>query len=294
MLRAGNAAGVTTAHLLADATESKPEEKLLDGGRDTIAYALRIVKHITQVSLSEIPGLLVDRFGAEKVGNHPLSAGAELGGEIGIAGCSKEIWSGRQHLGISHNHLRRIALEADLGAALVIDCGSGRGVAVHRSNGSDAYILAVIAERTVLGQVVDNAGAHSDKHTVLLLNNLVQQLDELPVRMEAVLGDDIGRSRDACLGQFVENPLASHLPGNLVGENYGLAAGVVLVEKSRNPVENVLSEFEGLGCNRDLECLGNHFLCIHINRFEFLHILVQQPRNSLHSPSCRIHISCFR
>ena len=122
-----------------------------------------------------------------------------------------------------------------------------------------------MAERAELGKVVYDSCTHGDENTVgLRLHDFVHQLDVFPVGMETVVGDEEGGSGHSGLGQFVENFLASYLPSDFICEDNCLLSGEEFVKQARNPVQNVLSELQGLGGDGYFKGLFDNFLCVHI------------------------------
>ena len=122
-----------------------------------------------------------------------------------------------------------------------------------------------MAERTEFGEVVDDSRADCHENTVRFrLHDLVHLLDILPVGVETVVGDEESGSRHACLGQLVENSFACYLPSDFICEDDCLLSGEEFVEQARNPVQNVLAEFQGLGGHGYFKGLFDNFLCVHI------------------------------
>ena len=107
MLGAGSgAAGAGNFHTYAG--ESKAEEEFLYRFGLAGLDAVGVVQHFLEGILGDVPAGRVDGLGAEQVGDHPLCAGSDLGGKVGITGGREEPGGRCEHLGVGYYHQRGV------------------------------------------------------------------------------------------------------------------------------------------------------------------------------------------
>ena len=290
VLAAGSrAAGAGGLHR--EAAHREAFEDIRDGLRVEGGDALRVAQVLVEVRIEDIPGGGNDGLRAHQVGDHPLGAGRNLGGEVGIAGGDHPPRCGDQHVHIGDDPGRGRALEGLL-RVLVGDGGAEGREAVHGGGGGDAQVALAVMVGGQLADVVDDARTDGNGDGIRVrgfpealfgrglgigriildalrgghvpVQDLVRHFDVAPLGMELFLVDDVFLRRDAGAGHQGMDGLAAGRPGVDIGDDDGLPAREQLLEYFGHLREDALAHFEDFRVGGHFQGRRDAFFGIHI------------------------------
>ena len=209
-----------------------------------------------------MPCVTVYRLGTEQVGNHPLGAGRNLGGEVGVTGSGHLLRSGCKHVNIGHNHERSRTLERLLGI-LIYYGGAERRESVYGCGRGNAHIVLVAMVRRQLADVVYHSRTNGNRNGLRSLQHIVYHLDVLPLRMELLVRDNELHAVHTLRKHHVIHTLSGSLPGVVVGNDNSFLVREIAFEQLRHALQCTRRTLYGLGLSGKFQSLGNSLLVCH-------------------------------